>query len=270
MAKLLPRRKGTSRPLAMARHDLILLLLATTIVLSITHCFSVFERLFNWSYRWRLIDLSEVIGSGFIACFALTLFAWRRWCELRQIAADLCAREAHLRFLTEQLPAFVWTTNADLRLTSFLGSAFRRADIETHGRVGLTVAEFFNTRDLAYPPLAAHHCALAGKPASYTLHRDDQTYEIQVEPLYNADGKIVGCLGLGIDVTAREQAATALRDSEARFRAIFEGAAIGIGLADLERRPLMVNPALARITGQTHFPPRRLPRGCSPRPGTLR
>jgi len=41
----------------------------------------------------------------------------------------------------------------------------------------------------------------------------------------------------------------ALAESEARFRAIFEGAPIGICLRDLEGRPLAMNPALERILG---------------------
>ncbi|EST35739.1 putative bifunctional diguanylate cyclase/phosphodiesterase [Streptomyces roseochromogenus] len=45
--------------------------------------------------------------------------------------------------------------------------------------------------------------------------------------------------------------AQALHASEARFRAVFEGAAIGIGIADLEGNVLQVNEALLRMFGQS-------------------
>ena len=44
-------------------------------------------------------------------------------------------------------------------------------------------------------------------------------------------------------------AAQALHASEARFRAVFEGAAIGIGIADLDGNVLQVNGALLRMFG---------------------
>jgi diguanylate cyclase (GGDEF)-like protein/PAS domain S-box-containing protein len=48
---------------------------------------------------------------------------------------------------------------------------------------------------------------------------------------------------------AREQARQDLHVSEERFRAVFEGATIGIGIGDLEGRILDVNPALVRLLG---------------------
>ncbi|WP_327667664.1 MULTISPECIES: putative bifunctional diguanylate cyclase/phosphodiesterase [unclassified Streptomyces] len=45
--------------------------------------------------------------------------------------------------------------------------------------------------------------------------------------------------------------AQALHDTEARFRAVFEGAAIGIGIADLDGNVLQVNGALLRMFGLT-------------------
>ncbi|MEV7226455.1 MULTISPECIES: EAL domain-containing protein [Polymorphospora] len=50
---------------------------------------------------------------------------------------------------------------------------------------------------------------------------------------------------------ARNEAEQALRDSEARFRAIFTGAAIGIGIADTDGRIVEVNQALADMFGYT-------------------
>ncbi|MGW2716667.1 putative bifunctional diguanylate cyclase/phosphodiesterase [Streptomyces sp. NPDC001492] len=50
---------------------------------------------------------------------------------------------------------------------------------------------------------------------------------------------------------AQGAVAQALHATEARFRAVFEGAAIGIGIADLEGRILQVNGALLRMFGIT-------------------
>ncbi|MEU6223221.1 EAL domain-containing protein [Streptomyces sp. NPDC047042] len=49
--------------------------------------------------------------------------------------------------------------------------------------------------------------------------------------------------------SARSAVAEALHDSEARFRAVFEGAAIGIGIADLDGNILQINGALQRMFG---------------------
>jgi PAS domain S-box-containing protein len=50
---------------------------------------------------------------------------------------------------------------------------------------------------------------------------------------------------------ARDQAERALRESEARFRAIFEGAAIAIAVTGLDGALIDVNPALPRMLGYT-------------------
>ncbi|MEW2167366.1 EAL domain-containing protein [Streptomyces sp. NPDC007084] len=52
-------------------------------------------------------------------------------------------------------------------------------------------------------------------------------------------------------LTAQSAVAEALHDSEARFRAVFEGAAIGIGIADLDGNMLQANGALLRMFGGT-------------------
>ena len=49
--------------------------------------------------------------------------------------------------------------------------------------------------------------------------------------------------------TERKQVEEALRESEERFRTIFEKAAMGIGLTDLEGRILSVNPTFLRMLG---------------------
>lgn len=54
------------------------------------------------------------------------------------------------------------------------------------------------------------------------------------------------------DVVMHRHTADALQETEARFRAIFEAAAIGIALGDLDGRPLDSNPALQEFLGYRH------------------
>ncbi len=69
-------------------------------------------------------------------------------------------------------------------------------------------------------------------------------------PLRNVDGEVFGMLGTYMDVTERERAEEALRQSEARFKAIFDNARDGIALADAETKKfLAANDSFCQMLG---------------------
>jgi PAS domain S-box-containing protein len=72
---------------------------------------------------------------------------------------------------------------------------------------------------------------------------------IVVTPLLDENGVLHGFSKIVRDITPRKQIMEALRESEARFRTIFEGAAIGIELIDMQGRLLTFNPAICKIFG---------------------
>ena len=58
-------------------------------------------------------------------------------------------------------------------------------------------------------------------------------------------------VGMVIDINEQKRILAELQTSEARFRAIFENAGVGIALVGLDRKPLAVNDSLVRISGRT-------------------
>lgn len=73
--------------------------------------------------------------------------------------------------------------------------------------------------------------------------------ELQVFPVRDDFGRVTHFVGIQNDITERLKAEEALRRSEAQFKAMFEGAPIGIALVDAGGRPRVVNPALTEMLG---------------------
>jgi PAS domain S-box-containing protein len=69
------------------------------------------------------------------------------------------------------------------------------------------------------------------------------------EPWRTADGRIGGVVAFGEIITEQVKAKQVLAASEARFRATFENAAVGIAHAAPDGRCLRINEALCRIVG---------------------
>jgi PAS domain S-box-containing protein len=74
-------------------------------------------------------------------------------------------------------------------------------------------------------------------------------YDTFIEPMRDDGGGIVGVGYYARDITKRRQAEEALRDSEERYRTIFQNAPLGIFRSTPEGRFLEVNPALAKLLG---------------------
>ena len=70
-------------------------------------------------------------------------------------------------------------------------------------------------------------------------------------PVRDDTGQISRYVGVAQDITDRRLVEKALRDSEERYRAVFENAAIGIDLLDRDGRIIQVNQALLDMLGYT-------------------
>lgn len=72
---------------------------------------------------------------------------------------------------------------------------------------------------------------------------------LSVTALRDESGNLTGFLGIGKDVTTLQNIQHSLYESEAKFSAAFQYAAIGMALISLDGRWLTVNPALCKLVG---------------------
>ncbi len=96
----------------------------------------------------------------------------------------------------------------------------------------------------------------AGAVQTYTMEkrylRRDGTpiyVNLSASAVRSLDGRIHHFVAIVEDITVRRTAEDALRRSEHRFRSVFEHAATGIAITDIEGRYTQCNPAYERIVG---------------------
>jgi len=136
----------------------------------------------------------------------------------------LMQSEASLRMLTTQMPAVLWTTDAELRFTSSLGMGLNALDLRANQVVGMTLFEYFQTTSPEVLPIAAHYRALKGESVAYETQWQERLFDSKVEPLHDADGQVIGVIGIALDITERrraeEQVKISLKEKELLLKEI--------------------------------------------------
>lgn len=148
----------------------------------------------------------------------------------------------HLTRLLAHLPVIVWSTDMRLRVTSRYGGALVELGSAPGVLEGPHISTLADPRD-AEIVRAAHQQAVDGQSASYETRSRGRVFSARVDPLTSATGEVVGAVGFAIDITQRQRAEEALRDSEAQLRTIIASEPECVKLVDLQGRLIDMNPA---------------------------
>ncbi len=180
-----------------------------------------------------------------------------RTAELARANHALRESEELYRTLTETSPDAICMTDPNLQVVMYNRQAMALFGLQD-GRdaVGRSVAEFVDSADpgALLDELRERVRREGTVKAELTLrHRNGTAFPAELSAAYvtDANGQCRGYIVISRDVTRRREAEQALQASEKRFRAIFDEAPIGIGLADGEGRLLDGNQRLRAIYGLT-------------------
>jgi PAS domain S-box-containing protein len=141
----------------------------------------------------------------------------------RKLAEEtLWESERRLRLVVNQMPAVLWSTDAELRFTLSLGAGLAALGLRPNEVVGRPLAEFFGAGEAGKAILATHARCLRGESLPFEAVWLEKRFQCYVEPLRDAHGALVGTLGVALDVTEARQAQEVVREAEARYRHLVE------------------------------------------------
>ena len=171
----------------------------------------------------------------------------------KQAEYDLRERKAQLRAILDHTPSLIFLKDLEGRYLDVNQQFERTFHLTRQDIVGKTdqdifppeQASAFRSNDLAVMK--------AERPLQFeevALHDDGpHTSIVSKFPLRHLDGTPYAVCGITTDITQRKQAEESRKESEERYRSIFENAVEGIFQTTLDGKFVAVNPALARMCG---------------------
>lgn len=176
--------------------------------------------------------------------------------ERQQVEMALRKSEVRYRTVVEAQTEFVCRFLPDNTI-AFVNEAYCRSfQKKPHEIVGHKFFEFFPQEELEAIMLALDALNSVKDVASFEHCASLPDGKLQWQQwfyraIFDDRGKIIEYLAVGRDISDRKQAEDVLRESEERFRAVFEQAAVGMVISTLEGRFFRINQKFCNIVGYT-------------------
>jgi diguanylate cyclase (GGDEF)-like protein len=113
--------------------------------------------------------------------------------------------------LVDRLPAIIWTTDKELKITSCGGLSFISYKRGPEEFIGMALSDYFGVDNTAVLYIAEHHQVLQGMALDFEARHSDRTFTVSVRPLLDEQSLIIGTVGIALDVTDRKESEESMR-----------------------------------------------------------
>ena len=195
-----------------------------------------------------LIELVGVLFGALVIVGWLSLRTLRERRKFRRTEAELRVTQEDYRLLTEQAADGIFLVDKDGR---FLVVNSRLCEMlgyteEEMWRLNLLDTYFGDEREFGRQRFAAFPRGSSTRFERLMRRKDGTSIQVEVSAVRLGDGRIQEIVR---DITERKQAEATLRESEERFRRVFEEGPLGLALVGRDYRFLKVNGALCEMLG---------------------
>jgi signal transduction histidine kinase/CheY-like chemotaxis protein len=123
-----------------------------------------------------------------------------------QAEVEAHQNEQRLGAILAHVPGFYYSVDRNFVFTASDGAGLTALKLAPGELVGTSLLELWGTKDPSYEPFACQLRTLAGLPQTYQDVCMGRSLEYRLRPLRDREGKVVGVLGVALDVTEREHA----------------------------------------------------------------
>lgn len=220
-----------------------------------------------WSLSWDMVERSfwsnlVFLADGALVSFAISLMqrlrrkAESRFEGARESLESLTQKNRSIQTLFDNMFPYVALLDLDGKIVEISRALIEKEGLKAEELVGTSFAD---RRRWSYDPevyaslLAALSRARAGETVRYDTRIQTadghQSVDLQVAPVRDEAGRIAALLLSSVDISAREEAVRRLKESDDRFRTLFDAAADGILIVSEDGKIEDLNPAIGARLG---------------------